>query len=153
MKDRIVNNTIDRDNNIVVTIRKYGWLTCVFHSFWSIVFFVCIAGVLFLFVKQQWVAGIVFLIFTAFAWTKAWLHSNDKLKSRIYISLFKDFLKKSMPEDDQPIIIRYDYVGYVIETMMKDGDMRTYKVEHIMEKLPLYAVKIHTKSLKEEKCE
>lgn len=79
MKDRIVNTTIDRDNNIVVTIRKYGWSTCVFHSFWSIAFFISIAGVLFLFVKQQWVTVIVFLIFTVLMWVKTWLHSNDKL--------------------------------------------------------------------------
>ena len=137
----------------MVTIRKYGWSTCVFHSFWSIAFFISIAGVLFLFVKQQWVTVIVFLIFTVLMWVKTWLHSNDKLKSRIYISLFEDFLKKTMPEEDLPIMIRYDYDGYIIETMMKDGDIRTYKVEHITEKLPLYAVKIHTKPLKDEKCE
>ena len=153
MKDRVVNTTIDRDNNIVVTIRKYGWLTCIFHSFWSIVLVLFIAGALFLLVKQQWVAVIVFLIFAALAWAKAWLHSNDKLKSRIYITLLKDFLKKSMPEKNIPIIIRYDSDGYFIETLMKDGELRTCKVEHIMEKLPLYAVKIHTKPLKDEGCE
>lgn len=153
MKDRIVNTVIDRDNNIVVTIRKYGWLTCMFHSLWSIVLVLFIAGALFLLVKQEWVAVIVFLIFAALAWGKTWLHSNDKLKSRIYITLLRDFLKKSMPEEGLPIIIRYNPDAYVIETMIKDGDMRTYKVEHLMEKLPLYAVKIHTKPLKKEKCE
>lgn len=151
MKDRIVNTTIDGDNNIVVTIRKSGWFTCVFHSFWSMAFVLFIAGALFLFVKQQWVAVIVFLIIAALAWAKAWLHSNDKLKSRIYITLLKNFLKNSIPEEDLPIIIRYDSDGYFIETMMKDGELRTYKVEHIMEKLPLYAVKIHTKPL-DDKC-
>lgn len=151
MKDRIVNTTIDGDNNIVVTIQKYGWLTCMFHSLWSIVFVLCLFGVLFFLAKQQWVAVIVFLIFAALAWAKTWLHSNDKLKSRIYVTLLKEFLKKSMPEKDLPIIIRYDYSGYTIETMKKDGDRRTYKVEHIIEKLPLYAVKIHTKPL-DDKC-
>lgn len=105
----------------------------------------------FLFVKQHWVAANVLLIFVALAWAKAWLHSNDKLKSRIYVTLLNEFLKKSMPEEDLPIIIRYDYSGYTIETMKKDGDRRTYKVEHIIEKLPLYAVKIHTKPL-DDKC-
>ena len=151
MKNRIVNTTIDRDNNIVVTIRKYGWLTCMFHSLWSIVFVLCLFGVLFFLAKQQWVAVIVFLIFAALAWAKTWLHSNDKLKSRIYVTLLNEFLKKSMPEEDLPIIIRYDYSGYTIETMKKDGDRRTYKVEHIIEKLPLYAVKVHTKPL-DDKC-
>lgn len=151
MKDRIVNTTIDGDNNIVVTIQKYGWLTCMFHSLWSIGFVLCLFGVLFFLAKQQWVAVIVFLIFAALAWAKTWLHSNDKLKSRIYVTLLKEFLKKSMPEEDLPIIIRYDYSGYAIETMKKDGDRRTYKVEHIIEKLPLYAVKIHTKPL-DDKC-
>ena len=151
MKDRIVNTTIDGDNNIVVTIQKYGWLTCMFHSLWSIVFVLCLFGVLFFLAKQQWVAVIVFLIFAALAWAKTWLHSNDKLKSRIYFTLLNEFLKKSMPEEDLPIIIRYDYSGYTIETMKKDGDRRTYKVEHIIEKLPLYAVKIHTKPL-DDKC-
>lgn len=151
MKDRIVNTTIDGDNNIVVTIQKYGWLTCMFHSLWSIVFVLCLFGVLFFLAKQQWVAVIVFLIFAALAWAKTWLHSNDKLKSRIYVTLLNEFLKKSMPEEDLPIIIRYDYSGYTIETMKKDGDRRTYKVEHIIEKLPLYAVKIHTKPL-DDKC-
>ena len=103
------------------------------------------------FAKQQWVAVIVFLIFAALAWAKTWLHSNDKLNSRIYVTLLNEFLKKSMPEEDLPIIIRYDYSGYTIETMKKDGDRRTYKVEHIIEKLPLYAVKIHTKPL-DDKC-
>lgn len=144
MKDRIVYTTIDRDNNIVVTIRKYGWFTCMFHSLWSIAFVLCIVGASFLLAKQQWVAVMVFLIFAALAWAKAWFHSNDKLKSHIYIALLKDFLRKSMSEEDFPIIIRYDPDGYFIETMMKDGELRTYKVEHIMEKLPLYAVKIHT---------
>lgn len=153
MKDRIVNTTIDGDKNIVVSIRKYGWLTCVFHSFWSIAFVLCIAGGVFLIVKQQWVAANVLLIFVALAWAKTWLHSNDKLKSRIYITLLKDFLEKSIPEEDLPIIIRYDSDGYFIETMMKDGELRTYKVEHIMEKLPLYAVKIHTKPHKDEERE
>lgn len=152
MKDRIVNTTIDRDNNIVVTIRKYGWFTCMFHSLWSVAFVLCIAGALFLLAKHQWGAVIVFLIFTALAWAKAWLHSNDKLKSRIYITLLKDFQRKSMPEEDIPIIIRYDSDGYFIETMMKDGELRTYKIEHIMEKLPLYAVKIYTKPINDE-CE
>ena len=151
MKDRILNTTIDGDNNIVVTIRKYGWLICMFHSLWSIVFILCLFGALFFLAKQQWVAVIVFLIFAALAWAKTWLHSNDKLKSRIYVTLLNEFLKKSMPEEDLPIIIRYDYSGYTIETMKKDGDRRTYKVEHIIEKLPLYAVKIHTKPL-DDKC-
>lgn len=145
MKDRIVNKTIDRDNNIVVTIRKYGWLKCLFHSIWGIVVLLCMAGFVSLLAKQQWVAAIVLLIFSTLAWAKAWLHSNDKLKSCIYITLLKDFLRKSMSEEDLPIIIRYDFDGYVIKTMMKDGELRDYKVEHIMEKLPLYAVKIHTK--------
>ena len=149
MKDRIIYTTIDRDNNIVVTIRKYGWFTCLLHSLWSIAIILCIAGALFLLVKQQWITIIVFSIFAAFAWAKAWLHSNDKLKSRIYITLLKDFLRKSMSEEDLPIIIRYDSDGYFIKTMMKDGELKIYKIEHIMEKLPLYAVKIHTNVQKE----
>lgn len=144
MTNRLIKNTIDKDNNIVVTIRKYGWLTCLYHSIWSLALVLCLAGLVVLLAKEQWVAAIVFLIFAALAWTKAWLHSNDKLKRRIYITLLKDFLRKSMSEEDLPIIIRYDSDGYFIETMMKDGELRTYKVEHIMEKLPLYAVKIHT---------
>ena len=88
--------------------------------------------------------AIVILIFAFFSWLKAWLNSNDKLKSRIYIALLRDFMRKSMPEDELPIMIRYDSDRYVIEAMMKDGELRTYNVEHIMEKLPLYAVKIHT---------
>ena len=144
MKDRIVNTTIDRDNNIVVTIRKYGWLLCLFHSFWVLPFILCMAGVVVLSVRQQWTTAIVILIFAFLSWIKAWLNSNDKLKSRIYIALLRDFMRKSMPEDELPIMIRYDSDRYVIEAMMKDGELRTYKVEHIMEKLPLYAVKIHT---------
>lgn len=54
-----------------------------------------------------------------------------------------------MPEDDLPLIIRYNSDGYFVKTMMKDGERRNYKVEHIMEKLPLYAVKIYTKVEKE----
>ena len=149
MTNRLINSTIDKDNNIIVTIRKYGWVTCLFHSIWSLSLVLCLAGFVGLLAIQLWVAAIVFLIFAAIAWAKAWLHSNDKLKSRIYITLLKDFLKKSTSEEDLPIIIRYDSDGYVIETMMKDGEFRTYKVEHIMEKLPLYAVKIHTKVEKE----
>lgn len=149
MTNRLINSTIDKDNNIIVTIRKYGWLTCLFHSIWSLALVICLAGFVALLAKQQWVAEIVFLIFATFAWVKAWLHSNDKLKSRIYITLLMDFLRKSMSEEDLPIIIRYDSDGYVIKTMMKDGERRNYKVEHIMEKLPLYAVKIHTNVKKE----
>jgi len=149
MTNRLINTTIDKENNIIITIRKYGWYTCLFHSVWGLVQVLCLAGFVCLLVKQQWVAAIVFLIFAALAWIKAWLHSNDKLKSRIYITLLKDFLRKTMSEEDLPIIIRYDSDGYFIETMMKDGELRTYKVEHIMEKLPLYAVKIHTNVEKE----
>lgn len=152
MKDRIVNTTIDRDNNIVVTIRKYGCFACMFHSLWSVAFVFCIAGAWVPLAKQQWAAVMVFLILAALAWTKAWLHSNDKLKRRIYITLLTEFLKKSMTEEEIPIIIRYDSDSYYIETMMKDGELRTYNVEYVMEKLPLYAVKIHTKPIKEE-CE
>lgn len=149
MTNRLINSSIDKDNNLVVTIRKYGWFTCMIHSIWGIVVLLCMAVFVTLLAKQQWVAAIVFLIFATLAWAKSWLHSNDKLKSRIYITLLKNFLKKSMPEDDLPILIRYDSDGYVIKTMMKDGELRDYKVEHIMEKLPLYAVKIHTKEEKE----
>ena len=31
MTNRLINSTIDKDNNIIVIIRKYGWLTCLFH--------------------------------------------------------------------------------------------------------------------------
>lgn len=147
--NKLIHSTIDKENNIIVTIRKYGWFTCLLHSIWSLAVVLCLAGLVFLLTKQQWGAAIVFLILAALAWSKAWLHSNDKLKSRIYIALLKDFLKKSMPEDDLPLIIRYNSDGYFIKTMMKDGERRNYKVEYIMEKLPLYAVKIYTKVEKE----
>lgn len=149
MTNRLINSTIDKDNNIIVTIRKYGWLTCLFHFIWSLALVLCLAGFVTLLAIEHWVAAVLFLIFAAIAWAKAWLHSNDKFKSRIYITLLKDFLRKSMSEEDLPIIFYYDSDGYFIETMMKDGELRTYKVEHIMEKLPLYAVKIHTKVEKE----
>lgn len=38
-----------------------------------------------------------------------------------------------MSEEDLPIIIRYDPDGYFIKAMMKDGKLKDYKVEHIME--------------------
>ena len=77
-------------------------------------------------------------------WVKAWLHSNDKLKGRIYLSLLKEFIRKSCSEEEMPVIIKFEPGSHVIETMMKNGELRVYKVERMMEDLPLYAVKIHT---------
>lgn len=149
MMNRLINVTIDKDNNLVVTIRKYGWLTCMIHSFWGIVVLLCMAGLITQIVEKQWWAVVGILVVASFAWVKAWLNSNDKLKGSIYISLLKDFMGKTITEDELPVIMRFNSYSHVIETMTKDGDMKVYSVERMIENLPLYAVKIHTKPIKD----
>lgn len=49
---RVKNTVVDGDGNLVVTIVKYSWLTCLFHSFYSFLLLALLVGVVLSVVEQ-----------------------------------------------------------------------------------------------------
>ncbi len=141
---RIKKLVVDKDRNLVLTIEKYNAVICLFHSFYGIFVLVFLTGGICSLIMREAICAIVALVFSLFLWSAAWLNANDSLKKRIFTSALLEHFKTQCPEKQEPVLARfYPSLDY-IECLEGDGSMNRYSVECVMEKLPLYVVRIHT---------
>lgn len=142
---RIKQQTVDKDGNIVIAIEKYTAILCLFHSIFGYMLFVLLAGGIMSLVLGEPVVAIVAFVLCAFLWAAAWLNANDSLKKRVFTTVLLEHLKSLAPEKREPVIARFYPDIDCIECLESDGRVQRYRVEFVMEKLPLYVVRIHTK--------
>ena len=134
---------VDGDGNLVVTIVKYSWLTCLFHSFYSFLLLALLVGVVLSVVEQWWIVAVALFVFGIFIWMQIWVDANDKLKKRIYPKLFIEHFDGESVE--MKSIVRFDQHTDLLLVVPPSGEIKSHKVEFIMEDLPLYMVKIHSR--------
>lgn len=143
--NRIKQQTEDKDGSIVITIRKYNAISCLFHSLFGLLMLGLLFGGIAFLVKGKTIVAIVAFVMCVFLWAAAWLNSNDSLKKRVYTTALLEHLKAQNPEMPEPVIARFYPSGDYIECLERNGTVRRYLVEFVMEKLPMYVVKIHTR--------
>ena len=142
---RIKQQTVDKDRNIVITIRKYNAISCLSHSIFGLLMLGFLLGGIAILVQGKTIVAIVAFVMCVFFWAAAWLNANDSLKKRVYTAALLEHLKAQNPEMPEPVIARFYPSGDYIECLERNGAVRRYSVEFVMEKLPLYVVKIHTR--------
>lgn len=142
---RIKQQTVDKDGNIVITIRKYNAIPCLFHSLFGLLMIGLLFGGIAILVKGKTIVAIVAFVMCVFLWAAAWLNANDSLKKRVYTTALLGHLKAQNPEMPEPVIARFYSSGDYIECLERDGTVRRYLVEFVMENLPMYVVRIHTR--------
>lgn len=142
---RIKQQTVDKDGNIVITIRKYNAISCLSHSLFGLLMLGLLLGGIAILVKGKTIEAIVAFVICVLLWAAAWLNANDSLKKRIYTKALLEHLKSLNPEMVEPVIARFYPSGDYIECLERNGTVRRYLVEFVMEKLPMYVVKIHTR--------
>ena len=143
--NRIKQQTVDKDGSIVITIRKYNAISCLFHSLFGLLMLGLLLGGIAILVKGKTIEAIVAFVICVLLWAAAWLNANDSLKKRIYTKALLEHLKSLNPEMVEPVIARFYPSGDYIECLERNGAVRRYSVEFVMEKLPMYVVKIHTR--------
>lgn len=96
-------------------------------------------GAIFLVAYSHITLSIVAIATGFFLWAASWLNANDVLKQRIYTSSLLDCLKGRSPEEREPMIAKFYSVSSsdYIECLPSDGSVTRFKVEPIMEELPL----------------
>lgn len=141
-----VNKVVeDQEGNLVVAIRKYNWIECLFHSIYGFFFLVFLTIIITLVVYSQWIWAIAAFVICMFCWAKSWLNANDRLKGHIYTVLLEQHLLENHAIT-APFIVKRYYSGIdSIKCVDEKGEVKEYKVEFIQEELPLYVVKIMTK--------
>lgn len=139
---RVKNVVVDGDGNLVVTIIKYSWFTCLFHSFYSLILLALLVGAVISLIEEWWMVSIVLFLIGIFMWMQTWVNANDRLKKRIYPRLFIEYLgNKSLQTQG---IVRFDPHTDLLFVVSPDGEIKRHKVEFVMEDLPVYMVKIHS---------
>ena len=150
-KDRIKRVQQDRDGNIVVEIVKYNVVSCLFHSVFGFLTFIVLIGGIVSFVAGARILSIVAIVVATLLWAWTWIHSNDVLKKNVYPSVLLDYLKQSKSSVvDENTVARFDPHRDYIECLGTDGALYYFHVEFLMERLPLYAVKILTSPITNE---
>lgn len=144
--NRVKSAVVDRDGNLVVAIKKYSWLSCLVHSFYSLLLIALLVGVVFSIVAKWWVVAAVLFVIGIVIWMQMWLDANDKLKKRLYPRLFIEHLDGESAE--MKSIVRFDPHTDLLSVVSDSGEIKNHKVEFIMEDLPLYMVKIHSQGKK-----
>lgn len=142
--NRVKSAVVDRDGNLVVAIIKYSWFACLAHSLYSLPLFAILVGAVFSIVAKWWIVAAVLFVVCIIIWMKIWVDANDKLKKRIYPRLFIEYLAGESAE--MKSIVRFDPHTDLLLVITHSGEVKSHKVEFIMEDLPLYMVKIHSKS-------
>lgn len=143
-KDRLVNCVEDKDGNLVVAIRMYNGINCLFHSVFGIIAIVLLVIAIVALVFSAGFLSVVPFVLSLFFWAEAWLTSNDKLKNRIYTGIFEEYLLKNSVITEPLIVIRFYPHMDKLRCMTNNGEECLYNVEYIEGK-PLYIVRIHTK--------
>ncbi len=148
MKDRdsarIKKVIEDQDGNLVIAITKYRWAESLCHSGYGIVVLICIVVALSFVAMGLWIWAVISLLVSVFFWVKAWLNANDRLKGRIYPELLEKHVLKNGSETNPFILKRFYPFVDKITCICDDGTEKEYKVEFMLEQLPMYVVKIHT---------
>lgn len=140
--NRVKSAVVDGDGNLVVTIIKYNWLACLVHSLYSLFLLALLVGVVFSIVAKWWVVTAVLFVIGIIIWMQMWLDANDKLKKRLYTRLYIEHLDGESAE--MKSIVRFDPHTDLLLVISPSGEIKSHKVEFIMEDLPLYMVKIHS---------
>ena len=143
--NRILSQTIDEAKNIVITIKKYNVILCLFHSLYGIVTFIFLAGSISAIFMTKHTMAIVASVFGVLFWIGAWLNANDNLKKHIYTTVLLEFIKNKCPGIQSPVYAVFHPSLDYIECIKSSGAINRYMVEYIMEKRSLYTVRIHTK--------
>lgn len=151
MKDRdsarIKKVIEDQDGNLVIAIKKYRWAESLWHSGYGIVVLMGIVTAVALVLMGLWGWAALPVLASMFFWVKAWLDANDRLKGRIYPELLeKHVLEKGYQKE--PFVMKrfYPYMDE-IRCICADGAEKEYKVEFMQEQLPIYVVKILTRTV------
>lgn len=150
-KQHINSITQDTDGNLVVSINKFGVFTSLFRSvFGYSAMIVFIGGIVALYHGLIIYSIIAFFAIIILA-SLAWLNANDNLKKRIFPIILKEHINNTnIDKDFNPFLIYFIPREDKLEVIDKNGDKYYFEVEHIVEKLPLYVVKIIIRAKKSE---
>lgn len=140
--NRVKSAVVDRDGNLIVTIIKYNWLACLVHSLYSLLLLALLVGVVFSIVAKWWVVAAVLFVIGIIIWMQMWVDANDKLKKRLYPRLYIEHLDGESAE--MKSFVRFDPHTDLLFVVSPSGEVKSHKVEFIMEDHPLYMVKIHS---------
>lgn len=144
---RIKNVIEDQDGNLVIAITKYRWAESLWHSGYGIVVLMGIVATVVLAVMGLWIWAALPVLASVFFWVKAWLDANDRLKGRIYPELLEKHVLKGGIEAEPFVLKRYyPYVDKIM-CICADGAEKEYKVEFMQEQLPMYVVRILTRTV------
>lgn len=75
--NRVKSAVVDGDGNLVVAIIKYSWLSCLVHSFYSLLLIALLVGVVFSIVAKWWIVAAVLFVIGIVIWMQMWLDAND----------------------------------------------------------------------------
>ena len=140
---RIIKVVETEDGNLVVAIKKFRWMGCLFHSFYGILCFLFLAAAIFIVVYGYGFWAFPPSILCLLCWVGAWLKSNDKLKERIYLELLEETLLKRGKLADPFLTKQLSVSSDTIDCITLNGEIRRYKYVVVQEKLPLYVVKLY----------
>ena len=99
MRKSIITSHIDKvversDSNLMIVIRKFGWIGCLPRSVWGIIAILSIVATVVLSVKRMPLGGILGFA-SILLWVSAWVDANDRLKKNIYPDVLEMHLLKT----------------------------------------------------------
>lgn len=142
-KQHINSVTQDTDGNLVISINIFG----VFHSllrsvFGYIAILTFIGGIFAFYYGKICISMIAFFTVLVLV-ALAWLNANDNLKKRLFPLILREYINnKDSGKEFNPLRIQYLPGEDRIEVIDRNGDKYCFMVNHIMEKIPLYIVRI-----------
>lgn len=138
-----IKSVAEAEDSIVVTIVKYNWLECLFHSLYGILSLLIMAVTILVIACGYGFWSLIPGVFGLFCWGEAWLNSNDKLKGRIYTEKLEEHLLKRGMITGPFITKRFNHHSDSIDCITVNGEQQVHKVKFMQEQLPLYVVRIY----------
>lgn len=139
---RIIKAVEDKEGNLVLAIKKFNWMNCLFHSFYGFLFVLFFTATIVFFIYGYLIWALALVMMCLFFWVMTWLNSNDKLKERIYPEMLENHLLKKVVIKTPFISKCFNSHKETIECITESGEKKEYKVEFMQEHRLLYVVKI-----------